>query len=49
MRKRRITTRIMTLDYYVESISLHAAPMVGYKERGTNMIRADVRRKWRLQ
>ncbi|MCL4511186.1 MAG: hypothetical protein M1470_08975 [Bacteroidetes bacterium] len=42
MVKLRITTAITTLDYYILSISLHAAHIVGYKERGTNVIAADV-------
>ena len=40
--KLHITTAITTLDYYILSISLHAAHIVGYKERGTNVIAADV-------
>ncbi len=40
----RITTTITMLDYYVPSNSLHAAHSVGYKERGTNVIAANVRR-----
>ena len=43
-RKRRITTAITTLDYYMLSISLHAAHDTGYKERGTNVIAANVSR-----
>ena len=34
--------RITTLDYCILSISLHAAHIVGFKERGTNVIAADV-------
>lgn len=40
--KRRITTAITTLDYYIQSNSLHAAHIVGFKERGTNVIAAHV-------
>ncbi len=35
----RLTAAITTLDYYIESISLHAAHIIGYKERGTTLSR----------
>jgi len=38
----RLTTAITTLDYHTLWNSLHAAHSVGFKERGTNVIAADV-------
>ena len=40
----RLTTAITTLDYCISWFSLHAAHLVGYKERGTNLIAANVSR-----
>ena len=48
-RRQRLTTAITTLDYYIQSNSLHAAHVVGFKERGTNVIAVDVichARRW---
>ena len=34
----RLTTAITTLHYSIQSMSLHAAHLVGFKERGTSVI-----------
>ncbi len=41
-RELRLTAAITTLDYFISSISLHAAHVIGHEERGTNVIAANV-------